>query len=230
MHSPHQENGLADTSQPGRKPAPYQGDSAGRCMTPADGAGETTGHAGIQEGRAAASAAAWIAWATLTIASAERSAMLAGVPSAVSTRTQRTTAQRRWWPLVARMAAWPHSARAVMVASRGIAGFLGGLARDVDQRPTLRMPGPVNVRHAMPLHIWTQHLAWVHAIAGTLQRRAAIRRNAPTAPLDHGRRLAVHQASDLCRPAEMVDDMLHAVILGPPSIKRKPDLAAVALG
>lgn len=58
------------------------------------------------------------------MASADRSAMPAGVPLATRVRTQRSTAQRRPWPFVAFRAALPQSARAVMPGSRCMLGLL----------------------------------------------------------------------------------------------------------
>lgn len=109
---------------------------------------------------------------------------------------------------------------------RGIAhGLHHTLARHVDQRPAGRVPGPVGIGNAVPGHAGAQSLAGVLALCRTLQRGAAVSRDAAAPPLDHRGWLAVHQARNGRWAAEVVDNVLHQLMLGQPSDWRKYRLA-----
>lgn len=209
---------------PGMKPRPVShGAASGRGGDNFQGRPRCAASAGTLASGAITAAMAW----------AQRWAMAGDVPVATSASVHRLTAQRRWWPLVARRQAWPQAVSALIAESGRTLALLqaaASLARHINQRSALGVPRPSGVGHAVPAHVGAQLFARVPAFRRLLERRASIGRDAAAPPLDDRRRLAIHQPGHCRRAAQVVDDVFHPRMLGQPSVRRKPNLAALALG
>jgi len=121
-HAHHRKAGPAgNTAKPGPNPRPNQHreDTSGRQPGSRQPRrkGDNCHGAGAQVAATSATRCA-----TAAMACAQLAAIAGVVPVRSSASVQRFTAQRRWWPFVARMQAWPHAASAVMVGSGRMLG------------------------------------------------------------------------------------------------------------